>query len=242
MWTLWCSGEAQSRGARGLGPVAINVGQFLPWPVGAVRVRGFNARAAPGYATTRPRARELNRKIRRDCRSPAAVLETFSFVLGVKKWPTAGCASSPLPPPRTRGAGVTDRKASVASVLCPVTCPLRLNPHSTHIQVYDRHTHDAKRTAPDGLPECRARGRPLSPLITRRAATLTRAPSPSHALRPHAPPSHALPSHALPLRITSSESGAADPYLNEAVVARGGHGGAIRRHRHRGHVPGWGWR
>ena len=212
--------------------------------MGAVRVRGFNARAAPGYATTRPRARGLNRKIRRDCRSPAAVLETFSFVLGVKKWPTARsvCLLTPSTPARAVPVLLTVKHRSrVCCVLSPVLYDLTPTQH-TYIQVYDRHTHDAKRTAQDGLPECRARGRPLSPLITRRAATLTRAPSPSHALRPHAPPSHALPSHALPLRITSSESGAADPYLNEAVVARGGHGGAIRRHRHRGHVPGWGWR
>ena len=54
LWTLWCSGEAQSRGARGSGPVAINVGAFLPWPVGAVRVRGFNTQQHTGDATTRP--------------------------------------------------------------------------------------------------------------------------------------------------------------------------------------------
>ena len=115
-----------------------------------------------------------------------------------------------------------------------------LPPHSTHIQVYDRHTHEMQSAQPKTPLRSVERGRPLPPLVTHRAATLTRAPSPSHR-RPHAPPSHALPSHALPLRITLSKSGAADPYLDESVVARGGHGCAIRRHCHRGHVPGWGW-
>ena len=65
------------------------------------------------------------------------------------------------------------------------------------------------------------RGRPWSPLVTRHAATFT-----------HEPPSRTLPSHALPSRTALSFLRAADPYLDDAVVARGGHGVAIWRHRH----------
>jgi hypothetical protein len=63
--------------------------------------------------------------------------------------------------------------------------------------------------------------RARSPLVTRHAATFT-----------HEPPSRTLPLHALPSRTALSFLRAADPYLDDAVVARGGHGGAIWRHRH----------
>ena len=128
----------------------------------------------------------------------------------------------------------------VQPLVCPITCVLRLYPHTAHIYKCTIATRTMQNAQPKTPLRSVERGRPLPPLVTHRAATLTRAPSPSHR-RPHAPPSHALPSHALPLRITLSKSGAADPYLDEAVVARGGHGCAIRRHCHRGHVPGWGW-
>ena len=41
-------------------------------------------------------------------------------------------------------------------------------------------------------------------------------------------------------RTALNQSRAADPHLDEAVEARGGHGGAIWRQRHRGHAPVWG--
>ena len=159
--------------------------------------------------------------------SCAASAETLRTQCGVSRRSGGDCGVRPAGP------------ASTAS-LCPIICLLRLNPHTAHIYKCTIATRTMQSAQPKTPLRSVERGRPLPPLVTHRAATLTRAPSPSHR-RPHAPPSHALPSHALPLRITLSKSGAADPYLDEAVVARGGHGCAIRRHCHRGHVPGWGW-
>ena len=152
------------------------------------------------------------------------------------------CGPSAESPGAAAGTAECARPAQPAQPLCVLSSVFYDLTPTQHTSLYKCTI--ATRTMQSAQPKTPLRsverGRPLPPLVTRRAATLTRAPSPSHR-RPHAPPSHALPSHALPLRITLSKSGAADPYLDESVVARGGHGCAIRRHCHRGHVPGWGW-